>query len=118
MPSNNPSRRLNDILVNITLAKQFVENLSFEEFKNDTKTIYAVIRCLEIISEASRRIPEDIQAKYPDIPWQDIKGVGNIYRHDYDNVSTNLVWKTVNNALTPLENMARIELNICSTDPN
>ena len=118
MPSSNPSRRLNDILVNIALAKQFVENLSFAEFKNDTKTIYAVIRCLEIISEASRRIPEDIQAKYPDIPWQDIKGVGNIYRHDYDNVSTNLVWKTVNNALTPLENMARIELNICSTDPN
>jgi uncharacterized protein with HEPN domain len=118
MPSSNPYRRLNDILVNIALAKQFVENLSFEEFKNDTKTIYAVIRCLEIISEASRRIPEDIQAKYPDIPWQDIKGVGNIYRHDYDNVSTNLVWKTVNNALTPLENMARTELNICSIDPN
>jgi hypothetical protein len=46
-----------------------------------------VTRCLEIISEASRRLPEAMKARHPSIAWSDMAGAGNVYRHDYDDVA-------------------------------
>jgi len=57
-----------DILDNMENAEAFIENMSFEEFSSDTKTSYAVVRCVEIIGEAAKNIPSNIQRKYPDIP--------------------------------------------------
>ena len=71
-------------------------------FRQDKRTIYAVIRCLEIILEASRRLPASIKRRHPDIPWKDIAGAGNIYRHDYEDVSTDRAWETVK-YLKPLQ---------------
>jgi uncharacterized protein with HEPN domain len=59
---------LNDILSNIEAAERFVTGISFEEFIRDEKTNYAVVRCLEIIGEASKHIPAGLRNKYPDIP--------------------------------------------------
>jgi uncharacterized protein with HEPN domain len=73
-----------------------------DEFVEDTRTIYAVIRCLEIVSEASRRLPDDLKARHPSIPWKDIAGAGNIYRHDYEDVEARIVWNTVQSGLPPL----------------
>lgn len=111
MPSKNPQAVLKDIQVNITLARQFTANLSFDEFVNDRKTVYAVIRALEIISEASRRLPDAIKKRYPNIPWQDIAGAGNIYRHDYEEVVETMIWQTIYNALPILEKAIQQELN-------
>lgn len=58
MPSKNPQGALLDILDNIALSQSFVVGLKFEQFKDDKKTVYATVRCLEIISEAVRRLPE------------------------------------------------------------
>lgn len=84
-------RALGDILVNIDLAEEFVCGLDEDRFNADVLRIYAVTRCLEIISEASRRLPDDLKARHADIPWKEIAGAGNIYRHDYDGVSAHRV---------------------------
>ena len=64
--------------------------------------MYAVTRCFEIISEASRRLPDDLKARHPQIPWRDIAGAGNIYRHDYEDVQAKIIWRTVQGSLDAL----------------
>jgi uncharacterized protein with HEPN domain len=95
MPSKTPEVPLRDIHDNIRLAQSFVEGFSLGRFKADLRTIYAVIRCLEIISEASRRLPASVKNRHPAIPWKEIAGAGNVYRHDYEEVSAVKVWNTV-----------------------
>jgi uncharacterized protein with HEPN domain len=82
-PSKSPAAALRDILNNIELARRFVAGLSFDDFQADRRTVYAVVRCLEIISEASRRLPVDLKARHPEMPWTDMAGAGSIYRHHY-----------------------------------
>ena len=79
MPSKNPAVPLREIQDNIRLAQSFVEGSSLRRFRTDTRTIYAVIRCLEIISEASRRLPVSLKNRHPDISWKDIAGAGNVW---------------------------------------
>jgi len=54
---------------------------------------YAAERCIEIISEATRRLPEDWKAEHPSIPWSDIAGIGSVLRHDYENVNLDIIVK-------------------------
>jgi uncharacterized protein with HEPN domain len=68
------------------LARRFIEGMSVEVFAGDERTLYAVTRCLEIISEASRSLPDDMKARYPEVPWTRIAGAGKVYRHDYEDV--------------------------------
>lgn len=102
---------LEDMARQIRLAQSFVEGLSLEEFQADRRTVYAVIRCLEIVSEASRRLPEEIKARHPEIPWAGMAGAGNVYRHDYEDVADDMVWRTVQNSLPPLLAVVDAELN-------
>jgi uncharacterized protein with HEPN domain len=110
MSSKEATQALEDILHNILLAYSFVKSTTYPEFLMDTRTVYAVIRALEIISEATRRLPEEIFSRHPHIPWVGIKGAGNIYRHDYEDVLESRVWATVIDALPPLEKVIREEL--------
>jgi len=72
---------------------QCLARLSVEGLKTDWLASYAVTRALEIISEAARRLPPDLRERHPDLPWRAIMGVGNVYRHDYDNVAEEFVWR-------------------------
>src|SRR5262245_47068292 len=60
--SKSPIGPLRDMLENIELARTFVADKTFDNFQSDRRTSYAVLRCLEIISEASRRLPADLKA--------------------------------------------------------
>ena len=62
----------------------------------------ATERCIEIISEASKHIPEAIKAEHREIPWHSIGGVGNVFRHSYSNVDNHVVWLTVKVSLPEL----------------
>jgi uncharacterized protein with HEPN domain len=73
--------------------------------------VYAVTRCLEIISEASRRLPEQLKARHPAIGWKQMAGAENVYRHDYEDVAAEFVWETVVRALPPLPNVIESELD-------
>jgi len=99
MPSERTSGVLRDILYHIELATRFIEGLDRESFKADLRAVYAVTRCLEIISEASRRLPAQLKARHPAVPWKQMAGAGNVYRHDYEDVAAQLVWDTVRQAL-------------------
>jgi uncharacterized protein with HEPN domain len=110
MPSDRPENALRDILRQIDLAESFVANLERAAFLDDTRTVYAVTRCLEIISEASRRLPDDLKARHPSIAWRQMAGAGNVYRHDYEDVAAQYVWDTVQRALPPLRAVVEREL--------
>jgi uncharacterized protein with HEPN domain len=110
MRSKSPSDALQDIKNNIELADSFIAGLSFDEFQNDRRTVYAVTRCLEIISEASRRLPADLKERYPDIVWDDIAGAGNVYRHGYQAIRDDILWRTIQHSLKPLLAVAVREL--------
>ncbi len=111
MPSNKTERFLIAIDHNIRLAHRFVEQLSYEKFAADERTLYAVTRCLEIISEASRGLPVATKARYPGVPWRQIAGAGNIYRHDYEDVSPRILWDTVKLHLQTLKEAVETELS-------
>ena len=50
-------------------------------------------RCIEIVSEATRHMPDEFKARYPGIPWPQIAGIGNVLRHDYDLVDDRIIWE-------------------------
>jgi uncharacterized protein with HEPN domain len=79
MPSRKPAQRLQDILDNIDAVRSFVGRGSLEDLVSDLKTRYAVERALEIISEASRRLPDDLRQRHPGIDWRALAGLGNVY---------------------------------------
>jgi uncharacterized protein with HEPN domain len=95
---------------NITLARSFVDGFDYERFRDNLLVFYGVTRALEIISEASRRLPAAVKARHTDIPWVDIAGAGNIYRHDYEDVRQRAVWVTVQRHLPPLLAVVEQEL--------
>jgi len=107
MPSSAADTVLRDILHHIDLAESFIANYDDSAFRKD---LNAVTRCLEIISEASRRVPDDIKARHPLIEWRQMAGAGNIYRHDYEDVSAEFVWNTVQRALPALRSVVVTEL--------
>ena len=110
MPSDRNPVYLDDIRENILLARQFTAGMSYEEFERSTMRAYAVTRCLEIISEASRRLDQAVRDRHPELPWAQIAGAGNVYRHDYPTVRNDLVWDTVQKALPPLLAVVEAEL--------
>jgi uncharacterized protein with HEPN domain len=63
---------------------------------------YAAERCVEILSEATRRLPETWKAEHPSIPWSDIAGIGSVLRHDYDDVNLDIIVKLLGPALNNL----------------
>jgi uncharacterized protein with HEPN domain len=110
MPSESALAALRDIEHHITLALHFTAGFDYEAFVADPRTVYATARCLEIISEASRRLPDDLKARHPAIAWKDLAGADNIYRHDYEDVAAQQVWEAVQIDLPPLRAVIENEL--------
>ncbi len=102
MPSDSLRNALYDIRDNILLAQEFVAGLDYAAFIKSRRDVYAVTRAIEIVSETSKRLPDDMRARHPRMPWRDIRDVGNFYRHQYDNVAESYVWRTVQDHLPPL----------------
>ncbi|MCI0466902.1 MAG: DUF86 domain-containing protein [Beijerinckiaceae bacterium] len=102
MLSEKAISALFDIRDCILLARGFAEGLTYETFKASKLHFFAMTRALEIISEASRRLPDEMHERHPDLPWREIRDVGNFYRYQYDNVAESYVWATVHDHLPPL----------------
>lgn len=111
MPSKNPAQRLRDIIDNIDVIGAFTAQLDFSAFRKDRKTVYAVIRALEIVSEASRRLPGELIDRHPEIDWIAIAAAGNVYRHEYEAVDEALIWHTVQHDLGVLRGVATAEFD-------
>ncbi len=94
---------LNGILEAIVNIKRFLTNVDYPTFKEDIKTQYAVIRALEIIGEASKKIPTEIKENYSWIPWRFMAGMRDKLIHDYFGVDTQVVWNTATEDILALE---------------
>ena len=86
---------LSDILEAMDKARTFVAGMTLESFCADEKTSYAVIRCLEIVGEATKKIPIEVRRECTDVPWSLLAGMRDKLIHDYFGVSLEIVWKTV-----------------------
>ena len=102
---------LEDIRNNIARAFRFVHGLDLDGFLRDDKTFYAATRCLEIISEASRRLTPAFKQRHPEIAWKDVAGSGSIYRHNYGDVLERRIWQTIHEALPSLRGVVDTELD-------
>jgi uncharacterized protein with HEPN domain len=94
---------LEDISGAISDIRSFVQGMSADGFIADKKTVNAVVRSLEIIGEATGKIPKDVRERYPDVPWEEIIGMRNRLIHEYFGVDLDIVWQTLQEDLAPLE---------------
>ena len=94
--------RIKDILESINKIQKYVDRMEFKDFRKDEKTIDAVIRNFIVIREAARNVPDEIFAKYPDIPWRVMGDMRNFAVHEYWGVELRTIWKTIQDDLPPL----------------
>ena len=81
-----------DILESIDLIEAYVKDMEFDDFRNDRKTIDAVVRNFEIIGEASRNIPDEIKNRYQNIDWKGMIGLRNRIAHEYFGLDISIIW--------------------------
>ncbi len=110
MLSDTQRDALAAIRLNIDAIQDFIEGLTAETFEADRLRVYATTSALEIISEASRRLPEDFQTKHPAIDWRAIRNAGNVYRHAYAPVHGARIWDTARHGLDELSRVVAFEL--------
>lgn len=92
-----------DIVDAMSKAEKFTQGMDYEAFVKDDKTIFAVIRALEIIGEAVKNIPPNVKKRYPDAPWKDIAGMRNKLIHEYFGADQKTIWDTVKKDLPALK---------------
>ncbi len=110
MSSEKESGALREILRNIELATQFTQGHTLVTLQADEKTLYAVVRSLEIISEASPRLTDELKARHPNIEWREMAAAGNVDWHVYEDVTARRVWKTLQDHLPALRAVVDREL--------
>jgi uncharacterized protein with HEPN domain len=91
-----------DIVEAARIAMRYLEDMTEEEFSHDVRSQDSVIRRLEIIGEAARRVSEQTQESNPEVPWRSMIGMRNLMIHDYDDVDLSIVWQTVKQDLPRL----------------
>lgn len=94
--------RVEDMLEAIERIGQYVDGMSVEQFLADPRTQDAVIRNLEVLGEASKRIPHDVMQRLPHMPWSRIGDMRNILVHEYHSVDPEIILDAANNDLPPL----------------
>lgn len=98
------SERVLHIKENIVNVRQLLAGKTIDDVRADIVTKAAFERFMEIISEASRRIPEEWKRSFgSDIPWSSIANVGNVLRHAYDTIDLKVLWLAYERDLDPLE---------------
>ena len=95
MVAPDPLLYLTYMLDNIERIRLWTDGLTFDAYRANLMLRDAVERCLERISEASRRLPEDLKASQPQIPWCKVADIGNVLRREYDDVADMEVWRIV-----------------------
>jgi uncharacterized protein with HEPN domain len=91
-----------DILIAARKVSRYMEDASWESFKEDDRTQDAVIRNLQVIGEAARQLSDEFQSIHPEVPWSEIIGMRNRLVHDYSRIDVTKVWETARDDIPPL----------------
>jgi uncharacterized protein with HEPN domain len=93
MSNRNVALLLDDIIESGEKILRYVQDLSYEQFLNDDKTVDAVIRNFEIIGEAANRLPDDFKEKHQEMDWYRIRGFRNRIVHHYFGIDYSILWQ-------------------------
>ena len=94
---------IHDILETIARVEEKVAGKSFEAFQAGWEFRFAVQRAIEVISEATRPLPDELKATRPEIHWPSVAAIGNVLRHEYHTISDRVVWNAVQQDFPPLK---------------
>ena len=94
---------LNDILYAISKVDEFIGGLTYEQFLEDEKTQFAVIRAIEVMGEATKNIPDPFKASHSSVPWRNISGMRDKLIHAYFGIDMDILWKTVTKEVPVIE---------------
>lgn len=93
---------LDDILEASRRIQSYTEGMTLQELRVDKKTTDAVVRNLEVIGEAIKKLPIEIRDRYPDVPWKKIAGLRDILIHEYFGIDLDIIWDVVQTKLPAL----------------
>lgn len=102
--------RLTDIIEAIERIHAVLGDTPLDVFEADWQRQWLVERGVEIISEASRHLTDELKARHPEIPWEKVAGIGNVLRHNYERIAAPVIWKLAQSDLALLDKVCREEL--------
>ncbi len=94
---------IQDILDSIQDIENFIQEMSYNDFKDDRKTINAVVRSIEIIGEASKKIPKSLRNSRQEIPWKKIAGMRDKLTHAYFGIDLEIIWKVASEEIKQIK---------------
>ncbi|PYE36090.1 uncharacterized protein with HEPN domain [Rhizobium sp. PP-F2F-G38] len=94
---------LDDMNAAIIGIQAAVAGKTIQDYSSDWMLRHALQRAIEIISEASRSLPEDVRATQPEIPWPRVRTIGNVIRHEYHGLSDTILWGVIIDEIPRLE---------------
>jgi uncharacterized protein with HEPN domain len=103
MKSRDIGDYLEDILAAVREVIVFTQGMTFDEFTADRKTVNAVIRSIEVMGEAAKKIPESFRRRYPEIPWRRMAAMRDKVIHEYFGVDLKILWLTAQADIPLLE---------------
>jgi uncharacterized protein with HEPN domain len=103
MPERDSSLLIEDMLAAIRKIERYTEGTDQARFQQDEKTVDAVVRNLEVIGEAARRIPVEFTSRHADLPWKQIAGLRNRIVHDYIGLDLEIIWQVIRHDLPRLK---------------
>jgi uncharacterized protein with HEPN domain len=93
MPTRSQIARLTDIIEAIELIRSELAGATLQSLESDIRKRWLVERGIEIISEASRHLNDEMKNRHPEIPWSKVAGIGNVLRHEYERVAYDVLWR-------------------------
>jgi uncharacterized protein with HEPN domain len=96
---------IQDICDSINDIENFIKGMDFKEFSRDKKTINAVIRSIEVMGEAAKKIPKSLKDKHSRIPWKKMAGIRDKLIHEYFGIDIEILWKVAREELSPLKSL-------------
>jgi uncharacterized protein with HEPN domain len=107
MAKRSVDLRLSDMIEACDRVESVLGDVSLEAFEDDWRRQWLIQRGIEIISEASRHLSDDMKQRHPTIPWSKVAGIGNILRHGYEQISAPVLWTLVRRDLPSLKEACR-----------
>jgi uncharacterized protein with HEPN domain len=103
MPKRDPDLLVEDMLAAMGKIERYTSGMDQELFRQDEKTVDAVVRNLEILGEAVRQLPEGFITRNSEVPWRQIAGLRNRIVHDYFGLDLDLIWEVIQHDLPQLQ---------------